>query len=133
MSQESDPVRRGIDSLHSLTGGRMRAMHALRQGHVDYSVLLDFKSPITKQDRDYLQPFFDIIEQTRFDPFKLPRIYVENHLPEDVVYHLLQQKLISYVNTGEVTLASPAVYLASQTMGVYFTCRKRQRKDSRYG
>jgi hypothetical protein len=114
LSQESDLVRKEIDSLHSLTGGRLRTMHALRQGHIDYSVLLDFKYPITNQDRDYLQPFFVKIGEKGFDPFDLPRLHVENDLPEDVVYHLLQKKLISYVNPEEVTLASPSVYLTSQ-------------------
>ena len=116
LTLDSDLVYNEIQSLHILTAGRVRAMHALRQGGVEYSELLDFDpTSITESDITSLQPFFDIIKQQgRFDPFNLPRLAVDRELKQDVVFQLLQRKLIAYVRTGVVTLASPAVYLVCQ-------------------
>jgi len=41
LSLDSEVVQKEFQSLHVLTAGWVRAMHALRQGDVEYSELLD--------------------------------------------------------------------------------------------
>jgi hypothetical protein len=74
-------------------------MHALSQGGVEYSELLDFDpNTITDQNIQSLQLFFEIIKQRGcFDPFDLPKLSVDRELHQDVLFQLFQQKLISHM------------------------------------
>jgi hypothetical protein len=124
-----------ITSLHNLTAGRLRAMHALREGGAEYSELLDFDPlSITSEENGYLQPFFDIIAQRgAFNPFDLPRLAIASQLPQKIAYHLLQRKLITYVSAGVVTLASPAIYLVCQRRPSVFISHAESDKEQVLG
>jgi hypothetical protein len=127
LSVNNDKVRDEIKSLHSLTAGRMRSMHALRQGGAEYSELMDFDiDSVSKTDISYLKPFFETIQQRgSFDPFSLPRLAVgegPGKLSQSVAYELVQKKLLSYVRNEVVTLSSPAVYLTcSREVSVFIS------------
>jgi hypothetical protein len=132
LSLDSELGLKEIQSLHELTAGRVRAMHALRQGGVEYSELLDFDpKSLTESDIGSLQPFFDVIKQRgHFDPFDLPRLAVDRDVKQDVVFQLLQRKLIAYVRAGVVTLASPAVYLVCQRKPSVFISHAESDKEN---
>jgi hypothetical protein len=124
-----------ITSLHKLTAGRLRAMHALREGGAEYSELLDFDPlSVTPEETGYLQPFFDSIARRGvFDPFDLPRLAIDSELPQKIAYHLLQRKLITYVSAGVVTLASPAIYLVCQRRPSVFISHAESDKEQILG